>query len=37
MVQISGTGERHIVDPKQGDYENLDQLAAAPNRSRDAP
>ena len=29
MVQISGSGERHLVDLKQGDYEELDQLAAA--------
>ena len=29
MVQISGSSERHIVDLKQGDYEELDQLAAA--------
>jgi oxalyl-CoA decarboxylase len=29
MVQISGSSERHIVDLKRGDYEELDQLAAA--------
>jgi oxalyl-CoA decarboxylase len=29
VVQISGSSERHIVDLKQGDYEELDQLAAA--------
>jgi oxalyl-CoA decarboxylase len=29
MVQISGSSERHIVDLKQGDYEELDQLTAA--------
>src|ERR1700712_5285153 len=29
MVQISGSSERHVVDLKQGDYEELDQLAAA--------
>jgi oxalyl-CoA decarboxylase len=29
MVQISGSSERHIVDLKQGDYEELDQMAAA--------
>jgi oxalyl-CoA decarboxylase len=29
LVQISGSSERHIVDLKQGDYEELDQLAAA--------
>ncbi len=29
MVQISGSSERHIVDLKQGDYEELEQLAAA--------
>ena len=29
IVQISGSSERHIVDLKQGDYEELDQLAAA--------
>ncbi|MDN3028538.1 thiamine pyrophosphate-binding protein [Streptomyces sp. S.PB5] len=29
VVQISGSGERHIVGLKQGDYEDLDQLAAA--------
>src|SRR4030081_149174 len=27
MVQISGSSERHIVDLKRGDYEELDQLA----------
>ncbi|WP_445189382.1 oxalyl-CoA decarboxylase [Pseudonocardia sp. Cha107L01] len=29
MVQISGSSERHIVDLKRGDYEEMDQLAAA--------
>jgi len=29
MVQISGSSERHIVDLKRGDYEELDQVAAA--------
>src|ERR1700755_1499245 len=29
MVQISGSSERHIVDLNRGDYEELDQLAAA--------
>ena len=29
MVQISGSSERHIVDLQQGDYEELDQMAAA--------
>jgi oxalyl-CoA decarboxylase len=29
MVQISESSERHIVDLKRGDYEELDQLAAA--------
>lgn len=29
MVQISGSSERHLVDLRQGDYEELDQLAAA--------
>jgi oxalyl-CoA decarboxylase len=29
MVQISGSSERHIVDLQQGDYEEMDQLAAA--------
>jgi oxalyl-CoA decarboxylase len=29
MVQISGSSERHLVDLKQGDYEEMDQLAAA--------
>jgi oxalyl-CoA decarboxylase len=29
MVQVSGSSERNIVDLKQGDYEELDQLAAA--------
>jgi oxalyl-CoA decarboxylase len=29
MVQISGSSERHIVDLRQGDYEEMDQLAAA--------
>src|ERR1700757_1449210 len=29
MVQISGSSERHIVDLKRGDYEELDQLGAA--------
>jgi oxalyl-CoA decarboxylase len=29
MVQISGSSERHLVDLQRGDYEELDQLAAA--------
>ena len=29
MVQISGSSERHIVDLKRGDYEEMDQVAAA--------
>src|SRR5258706_13021784 len=29
MVQISGSSDRPIVDLRQGDYEELDQLAAA--------
>ena len=29
MVQISGSSERHIVDLKRGDYEEMDQMAAA--------
>src|SRR6195256_653963 len=29
MVQISGSSQRHLVDLKQGDYEEMDQLAAA--------
>src|SRR5258705_3530834 len=29
MVQISDSSKRHIVDLEQGDYEELDQLAAA--------
>src|SRR5690348_3396981 len=29
MVQISGSSERHIVDLQRGDYEEMDQLAAA--------
>ena len=29
MVQISRSSERHIVDLQRGDYEELDQLAAA--------
>src|SRR5246500_5277104 len=29
MVQISGSSEREIVDLQQGDYEEMDQLAAA--------
>jgi oxalyl-CoA decarboxylase len=29
MVQISGSSERRIVDLKRGDYEELDQMAAA--------
>src|ERR1700757_3977513 len=29
MVQISGSSERHIVDLKRGDYEELDQMTAA--------
>src|SRR6201988_944086 len=30
MVQISGSSERHLVDLHRGEYEELDQLAAAP-------
>src|SRR5690349_4093988 len=29
VVQISGSSSRHIVDLKRGDYEELDQMAAA--------
>ncbi|QCQ90253.1 oxalyl-CoA decarboxylase [Rhodococcus sp. SGAir0479] len=29
MIQISGSSEREIIDLRQGDYEELDQLAAA--------
>jgi oxalyl-CoA decarboxylase len=29
MVQIPGSGERHLVDLQRGDYEEMDQLAAA--------
>jgi oxalyl-CoA decarboxylase len=29
MIQISGSSERHLVDLQRGDYEELDQLAAA--------
>ena len=29
MVQISGSSERNIVDLKQGDYEEMDQMSAA--------
>lgn len=29
MIQISGSSDRSIVDLQQGDYEELDQLAAA--------
>jgi oxalyl-CoA decarboxylase len=29
VVQISGSSDRHIVDLKRGDYEELDQLTAA--------
>lgn len=29
MIQISGSSERHIIDLQRGDYEELDQLAAA--------
>ncbi|PTR30298.1 oxalyl-CoA decarboxylase [Rhodococcus sp. OK519] len=29
MIQISGSSERSIIDLRQGDYEELDQLAAA--------
>jgi oxalyl-CoA decarboxylase len=29
MVQISGSSERHLVDHQRGDYEEMDQLAAA--------
>src|SRR6201991_1871390 len=29
VVQISGSSDRHIVDLKRGDYEELDQMAAA--------
>ena len=36
MVQISGSSERHIVDLQRGDYEELDQLAAARNFAKAA-
>jgi oxalyl-CoA decarboxylase len=29
MIQIAGSSERHLVDMQRGDYEELDQLAAA--------
>ncbi|WP_135451557.1 oxalyl-CoA decarboxylase [Mycobacterium sp. DL99] len=29
VVQISGSSERHLVDLKRGDYEEIDQMAAA--------
>jgi oxalyl-CoA decarboxylase len=29
MIQIAGSSERHLVDMKRGEYEELDQLAAA--------
>ena len=29
MIQIAGSSERHLVDLKRGEYEELDQLAAA--------
>ncbi|WP_329044972.1 oxalyl-CoA decarboxylase [Amycolatopsis sp. NBC_01488] len=29
MVQISGSSERHLVDLKRGDYEEMDQMSAA--------
>jgi oxalyl-CoA decarboxylase len=29
MVQISGSSERHLIDLQRGDYEELDQMAAA--------
>jgi oxalyl-CoA decarboxylase len=29
MIQISGSSERHLVDLQRGEYEELDQLAAA--------
>jgi oxalyl-CoA decarboxylase len=29
MIQISGSSERHLVDLQRGDYEEMDQLAAA--------
>jgi oxalyl-CoA decarboxylase len=29
VVQISGSSERHLVDLKRGDYEEMDQLSAA--------
>src|SRR6266852_3202300 len=29
MVQVSGSSERHLVDLQRGDYEEMDQLAAA--------
>jgi oxalyl-CoA decarboxylase len=36
MVQISGSSERHVVDLQRGDYEELDQLAAARNFAKAA-
>jgi oxalyl-CoA decarboxylase len=36
MVQISGSSERHLVDLQRGDYEELDQLAAAKNFAKAA-
>jgi oxalyl-CoA decarboxylase len=36
MVQISGSSERHIVDLQRGDYEEMDQLAAAKNFAKAA-
>src|ERR1700723_2303930 len=36
MVQVSGSSERHIVDLQRGDYEELDQLAAAKNFAKAA-
>src|ERR1700676_336587 len=36
MVQISGSSERHIVDLKRGDYEELDHLAGAQQSARAA-
>jgi oxalyl-CoA decarboxylase len=36
MVQISGSSERHIVDLKRGDYEEMDQLAVAKNFAKAA-
>jgi oxalyl-CoA decarboxylase len=34
VVQISGSSERHIVDLKRGDYEELDQMTAAERFSK---